>query len=140
MYSISTEIDNMMNLINKKGVTWNPASSEFQVKLSHQHGTRERNLALYRLCTYIVIRRNDSSKNEEHRILISTDDDEWAYDINRSSHDIVYTVIFPYCSTEEEYFQQSLVYDFTHVTYEDMQKMNEFKNTLTTIWEHNERK
>lgn len=125
--SISTVISTIKSIIENKENELHYISNtcELGVILPHQLGTGKYNIIMYNMGTnMMVVRWYDTDINGEISLYLIPNPDEstkYAFQVDYDERCIVGDEVeFIPVLTEEEYFQQSTIRDYSKVTIEDM--------------------
>lgn len=143
--SISTVISTIKSIIENKEneLHYEENTGELGVILPRQQGTGEYNIIMYHVGTnMIVVRWYDTDINGEVSLyLIPEPDENTKYSIQVDYDDVGIvdeTVEYIPVLTEEEYFQNSTVLDYSNVTLEDMIESVKFKDYVDGLLRYHE--
>lgn len=125
--SISTVINTIKGIVKNKEneLHYKPNTCELGVILPRQQGTGEYNVLMYHVgLNMMVVRWYDTDINGEVSLYLVPEPDEntkYAFQVDYDDRGVVDDEVeFIPVLTEEEYFQQSTIRDYSKVTLEDM--------------------
>lgn len=143
--SISTVISTIKSIIknSENELSYNEDMGDLGVILPRQQSTGDYNIIMYRVGTnMIVVRWYDTDINGEVSLyLIPEPDESTKYSMQVDYDDVgVVNKLVEYIPvlTEEEYFQNSTVLDYSNVTLEDMIESVKFKDYVDGLLRYHE--